>query len=149
MLQIYLDPDIFQDKSFILTESNSRSRRQIVSTRPNQQTFRFEVIKYYDGKCAFCGLSIGQLVDAAHIKPKSKRGSDDPRNGLLLCSLHHRAFDSGMISIEPETLEIHTLKKGPTPEELKLEFNNLKHLTRKPHPDALAWHWSASSSKFI
>jgi len=147
--EVITDPDAFQDKTFNLTESSNKSSKQTVKARPNQQKFRFEVMKYYEGKCVFCGLSIGQLIDAAHIRPKSKRGSDDPRNGLLLCSLHHRAFDSGMIAIEPGSLEIHTLKNGPTPEELKLEFQNLNHLPRQPHHDALAWHWSSNNSKFI
>jgi putative restriction endonuclease len=58
----------------------------------------------YDNSCSVCGKkrftnSGYPEVEAAHIYPKSKDGSDDPRNGLSLCKLHHWAFDNGLFSI--------------------------------------------------
>src|SRR5262249_16488993 len=38
-------------------------------------------------------------VQAAHIYPKAKKGSDDLRNGICLCRLHHWAFDVGWFSL--------------------------------------------------
>lgn len=34
--------------------------------------------------------------------PKSENGSDDVRNGVALCKLHHWAFDTGWFSISDE-----------------------------------------------
>ncbi|WP_394324619.1 HNH endonuclease [Haloquadratum walsbyi] len=38
-------------------------------------------------------------VEAAHIYPKSEDGTDDIRNGIALCKLHHWAFDCGWIPV--------------------------------------------------
>lgn len=63
--------------------------------------FRRAVYTNFGGKCAISGLSIARLLTASHIIPwktdKAKRC--DPRNGLLLSSLHDRAFDRGLLSI--------------------------------------------------
>lgn len=81
------------------------------------------------------------LVDLldAHIRPKRDQGSDDPRNGLVLCATHHRAFDAGLFGIKPDTLVVHALDASPTVEELGLTRKDLSHLPRKPHPAALRW----------
>jgi putative restriction endonuclease len=38
-------------------------------------------------------------VYRAHIYPKGRDGSDDVRNGICLCRMHHWAMDTGWISI--------------------------------------------------
>ena len=38
-------------------------------------------------------------MEAAHIYPVEKNGTDDLRNGIALCKLHHWAFDGGLFSI--------------------------------------------------
>jgi predicted restriction endonuclease len=35
------------------------------------------------------------VLECNHLKPYGKRGSNDPRNGLVLCRTHHRAFELG------------------------------------------------------
>ena len=67
-----------------------------------QEIFRGALLKAYDSQCAMCGFSLPSALDAAHIIPWSVATSAqklDPRNGLLLCSLHHRLFDSGLITL--------------------------------------------------
>lgn len=68
--------------------------------------FRQEVLREYGYRCAVCGFdgrihtsSIG--LEAAHIKMLSFGGPNDITNGLALCSLHHKLFDAGAITIEP------------------------------------------------
>jgi hypothetical protein len=38
-------------------------------------------------------------AQVAHIVPKNKNGTDDPRNGLTLCRAHHWAFDAGLFTL--------------------------------------------------
>ena len=42
------------------------------------------------------------LLDAAHLRPYADKGSDDPRNGLVLCATHHRAFDKRLFGFIPQ-----------------------------------------------
>lgn len=78
--------------------------RDATERRHRDKAFADLVKRAYDYSCAVCGRSRrgpnGQPeVEAAHIYPKSQQGSDDIRNGLSLCRLHHWAFDSGWFSI--------------------------------------------------
>jgi putative restriction endonuclease len=67
-----------------------------------QRVFKSILLKAYDYRCAFCGLSFESALEGSHIVPWSKCSRSeriDPRNGLLLCSSHHRMFDSGDITV--------------------------------------------------
>ena len=87
--------------------------------------FRIAVLRRYGTQCAVCELDIVDLLDAAHLVPKSENGSDDPRNGIVLCSLHHRAFDRGYFAINPENLEIVRKPKGPSLERIKVSRQDI------------------------
>ena len=112
------------------------------NTRPKQQVFRENVIKRYGAYCAVCGIRVRELLEAAHIIEKKDHGIDDPRNALVLCYLHHRAFDLGLFGIEPDTLQIHYLPKGPKANDLKIRYADIDHLHKRPHPDVLRWRWN-------
>ena len=112
-----------------------------VLTRPEQPRFRFRVMKRYGGSCALCGISSSALLDAAHIVGKRHGGSDDPRNGLVLCSNHHRALDAGLIAIEPDSTTVRFRPSGPSAQELGVSRDSLKHLHTRPHEDALRLLW--------
>ena len=43
-----------------------------------------------------------QEAQSAHIYPKEFDGSDDLRNGICLCHMHHWAFDAGWISLDDD-----------------------------------------------
>lgn len=59
--------------------------------------FRDSIYKAYDRRCAICGIQLN-LVEAAHIVPHShEKGTDDVKNGVCLCSLHHNAYDQSLI----------------------------------------------------
>lgn len=71
------------------------------------RAFQRVVFRAYRGACSLCNGGLlhpsgrGE-VEAAHIISRSLRGSDDIRNGLLLCKAHHWAFDAGLVGISPE-----------------------------------------------
>lgn len=63
--------------------------------------FRVRILEIYSNKCAICGIQLG-LVQAAHIVPVHKDGTDELNNGVALCYLHHKAFDNGTIGIDED-----------------------------------------------
>ncbi|MEX0662796.1 MAG: HNH endonuclease [Balneolaceae bacterium] len=71
-------------------------------------------------KCQICGYSIkkksgGEYIEAAHIKPKHKKGPEKPENIILLCPNHHKEFDLGDLSIRNHSKEnIEFLLNGET-----------------------------------
>lgn len=130
-----------EEQPFRLVEERRTTRRQ-VDARIGQQRFKFRVFERYGLRCAVCGISAPQLLDAAHLRPKRERGSDDPRNGLVLCASHHRALDAGLFAIEPSSLRIHTNTRGPDADSLRIDHATLEHLPKKPHAEALQWLWA-------
>lgn len=82
---------------------------EYVETRRKARDYAFtELVRdTYDNTCAICGSNRESPsgipeVEAAHIYPKAKGGSEDIRNGIALCKLHHWAFDSGWLSFTDE-----------------------------------------------
>lgn len=82
------------DEPFMLTEKRASSS-QPVNVRSGQARFKFRVFQRYGAQCAACGIAVPELLDAAHIKPKKDNGSDDPRNGLVLCATHPVRAEGG------------------------------------------------------
>lgn len=88
------DPQLTEDQ-VEYTESRRRAR---------DGAFTQKVRNVHNEQCAICGSerqspSGNPEVEAAHIHPKKEGGSDDVRNGIALCKLHHWAFDSGWLSL--------------------------------------------------
>lgn len=74
--------------------------------RINQSFFRKSVLSAYDYRCCITGLTNDNLLIASHIKPwaKCENGNErtDATNGICLNSLHDRAFDKGLITIDED-----------------------------------------------
>jgi hypothetical protein len=104
--------------------------------------FAFEVGKRCGWRCAVCAIQVQPLLDAAHIRGVADKGSDDCRNGLILCKNHHSAFDAGLMSFEPETGAV-VLDESITAEQLGVSVLTLSEGIR-PHADALRWRWKQS-----
>ena len=67
-----------------------------------QQIFARLMRRLYDWQCAFCGFSMPFALEAAHIKPWTFCTPGErllASNGLLLCSVHHKLFDAGLITL--------------------------------------------------
>ena len=132
--------DVVDETPFHLTGQGS-TVSAVIRARPGQARFKFEVFGRYGPSCAVCGLDIEGLLDAAHIRDKRFNGSDDPRNGLVLCALHHRAMDRGLFGIDPADRSIQSLPSGPSLVALGITKIDLTHLPRLPHEKALEWRW--------
>jgi len=86
----------------ILTSGKERER--IIKDRINQSDFRQRILASYNMRCCITGLDIPSLLVASHIIPWSKDENErlNPRNGLCLNSLHDKAFDRGLITINSD-----------------------------------------------
>ncbi len=74
--------------------------------RINQTFFRESVMSAYDNACCITGIDDARLLIASHIKPWVKCSTGEERtnaqNGLCLNSLHDRAFDKGLITLDDD-----------------------------------------------
>ena len=125
-------------EELILIEKRS-SKKSLVKSRPNQGKFRFNLFKKYGSKCAVCNIDNKFLLDAAHIIPKENNGSDDWRNGLILCKNHHSAFDRNLFKFDEDNFSIIEIENG-----LNITETNLKTLTGLlPHQDAFKYRYNS------
>ncbi len=74
------------------------------TARTHQAFFRSLLLGAYEGRCCITGLSVPQLLVASHIVPwhDDRCNRLNPCNGLLLSSLHDKAFDIGLITIDDD-----------------------------------------------
>lgn len=123
-------------------------------TKPKRdKAFREIITREYNYTCAVCEMKfhMGNLVEAraAHIIPKYKNGTDDPRNGLSLCHTHHWAFDEGLFTITNK----YQIRLSPIVENAETKNFSLLEMENKqillpqnenlqPHVSALDWHQS-------
>jgi putative restriction endonuclease len=80
--------------------------RRVRSTK-----FREQVLLAYEHRCCVCvfDMRIGNVsagLEAAHIQWHTAGGPDVEANGLSLCALHHKLFDLGAFTLEPDGLRI-------------------------------------------
>lgn len=90
--------DIYLDKVIDAT-----TRQSLINARVGQGKFREEVMKRWDGACAFSSCKTQQALRASHIKPWrecSNRERLDPANGLMLTANLDALFDYGLLSFE-------------------------------------------------
>jgi putative restriction endonuclease len=82
---------------------SSYDRKHIISTitkKYRATDFRRRVLAAYEHRCAVCGVQL-QLIDAAHIIPVvAATSTDETKNGVALCKIHHFAFDKNLISFD-------------------------------------------------
>ena len=103
-----IDEEINAIESVSTLKADDPPLTQPINTNDQKRITRdyaFSIIikRAYSNRCAICGTgAIGRKgqseLHAAHIYPKSKKGSDLIQNGILLCLRHHWAFDVGWIS---------------------------------------------------
>lgn len=106
--------------------------------------FAFEVGKRCGWRCAVCPMELRPLLEAAHIRGVAQKGSDDCRNGLILCKNHHSAFDTNLIIFQPETGAV-VVRHGITADQLGVTVLAIPKEIR-PHVDALRWRWEQAGA---
>jgi putative restriction endonuclease len=97
-------PSIHED---ILTAVGFADLTSTHVRQPRDPAFRHRVLASYEYRCAICGFdarlrTVQVGLDAAHIKWPQGGGPDDETNGLALCTLHHKLFDLGGLTISNE-----------------------------------------------
>lgn len=136
---------------FVLDDPSARLIRSVREHFVRDRALRRAVLPAYEYSCALCSTRIiwNNLVEveAAHIKPRSLRGADDPRNALALCQTHHWAFDLGLWSARDDYRVIVSRPIEPRGDDLASlrTFENKElHVpvvtTAQPHTEALRWH---------
>ena len=131
------------------TAIERRYALRAVKQRLHQASFREAVITAYNGRCALSGLREPLLLDAAHIIADRNETLGQPvvPNGIPLSKIHHAAFNSHLIGIDPD-YRIHVSERllgqtdGPMLEALKRLGECALHLPRRdrdrPDRDRLA-----------
>ena len=92
-----------------LTEFETRERSYSLRTtrhRNHQAWFSSRIRSVYGYRCAFSNLPLGKLLVGAHIKSDEDGGPASVPNGICMSTLHHAAFDSYLIGVDP-SLRIH------------------------------------------
>jgi putative restriction endonuclease len=90
---------VINDETITDLDFNRRRTVVSVSRRLRNNDFRRRVLSAYVQRCAVCGVQL-KLIDAAHIIPVNhERSTDETRNGLALCALHHRAYDQALVTV--------------------------------------------------
>jgi len=122
------------------------------SRRPRDPRFRTRVLTAYEYRCVVCGFDVrlgpNQVaLDAAHIKWHQAGGPDKEVNGLALCVLHHKTFDLGAFTIQPDLkLMVSDQVHGSTGvQEALLRFHGSairspQRPEHTPKQEFLAWH---------
>ena len=95
--------DAVKETSASVGEDMRRYVATMTRRRLHQDAFRDMVLDAYDTNCTICHIKHAELLDAAHIIPDGEpRGEPVVPNGLSLCKIHHAAFDSNIIGINPD-----------------------------------------------
>jgi putative restriction endonuclease len=131
------------------TALERRYALRAVKQRLHQASFREAVISAYNGRCAISGLPEPLLLDAAHIVADKDENLGQPvvPNGIPLSKIHHAAFDTHLIGIDPDyrlhvSQRLLVRKDGPMLEALKRLGGGMIHLPDRvrdrPDRDRLA-----------
>lgn len=123
-----------------------------LTRRPYREVaFRRKVRAAYGYRCAMSGLMLRNgggrpEVQAAHIRPVERQGSDSVRNGLALSGTLHWMFDRGLVSVadDCETILV-SHNKVPSDVVGRLLSPGCRLIRPKdardaPHPENLRWH---------
>ena len=134
------------------TGRGAEQAQGIEQRRQRDPAFREQVLTAYEYSCAVCRIDIrldekSLALDAAHIKWHAAGGPDIVPNGLALCSLHHRVFDKGGLTVDRDLrVRISERVMGTTGrQEALLRFNcepllRPQRVEQVPKCEFLDWH---------
>ena len=138
------------EADFAVVHGRTGEDRPIEATaRIGQGFFRSAVLSAYNERCCITGLAEPQLLVASHIVPWSidRANRVNPKNGLLLSSLHDRAFDIGLITLNDDlTVRVSSRHSAAGGEFFEAAIGQYAgqpiHRPEKfaPAPEFLAWH---------
>lgn len=122
-----------------------------LTSRPYRDVaFRRKVRRAYDYRCAISGLRLRNgggrpEVQAAHIRPVNRQGSDSVRNGLALSGTLHWMFDRGLLAVAEDMSILVSRNKVPKDVIDRLigpsrQLSLPRDACDWPHPENLKWH---------
>jgi predicted restriction endonuclease len=125
------------------------TKERIVMGRQFQSEFRRNTLNIFDHHCVICGVDSDILLQAAHIKPVKEDLTSAGKfaNGLCLCSIHHRLFDEGLMTISNNRVMVSKKMDRSNSKYLKEQYKKLVecgdlNLPRKSESDVyLKWHY--------
>ena len=159
LLNNYFPPSLHDDILGDVGLVGKLGARDLIIAESTQQwrdrRFRDLVIRAYRSRCALCELNVqvdGQPVgiEAAHIKWHCAKGPAQVENGMALCALHHKFFDSGLFTVLSDlTVRVGGLAEGDSAENALNKYGGSvlpiipdcpEH---RPSPRYLEWHRQA------
>lgn len=114
-----------------------------------QGFFRRAVLANYGEACCMSGIADPRLLIASHIKPwrDDVQNRHNPANGLLLSGTLDRAFDQGLITVEPDRrIRVSRALIAHSSAETRSYFSQFEGAELRPSarfdpdPDFLDWH---------
>lgn len=121
-LQSQLDQDSFEEEIFV-----------------RGGVFKRQVPLIYNNTGCISGLRVetsanATLIDACHIVPFSQSHDDTISNGIALCPTLHRAFDRGLVAIEPNYFSVMVSMRLSEPVESFYSIRQFhgRQITRPP-----------------
>lgn len=114
-------------------------------------SFRHKVLLAYEYSCAVCGFNLRIKhapagVEAAHIRWHAMNGPDEVSNGLALCTMHHKLFDLGAMTVNSNIQVVVSSLTNGTGKEWWLTPFEGKEIRRPqakyplPEEAFLSWH---------
>ena len=147
-----LHEDVLRDVGLIGKVGPSELTFAKSSHDGRDRSFRDVVLQAYKSRCALCELDVrleGQPIglEVAHIKWHSARGPARVENGIALCVLHHKFFDSGLFTaLSDLTVWVGGLAVGDSAEESLNKYGGVvlpvipDCLDQRPAFRFLDWH---------
>ena len=128
-----------------------KDKLAVIKQRVNQDAFRAMILSNYDYRCAITGMDVQSLLIASHIIPWADNESErlNPENGICLSPLYDKAFDKGLIGIQPdyEIVLSKELKEHSKEDFFALSFAGIEHTRlilpqeHQPNPAFLQYHY--------
>lgn len=122
----------------------------VAAPRKRSARFAQAVFDAWFGACGVCGHDLRLLngpvgLEAAHIRWHAMAGPDDVNNGIALCSLHHRLFDRGALTIDTSyRVRVSQHLQGASARRVHQLVGHLldlpSHKDHHPRVEHLEWH---------
>lgn len=99
-------------KNYDIPDSYGRA-----AVRTSQFKIRANALSIYGESCSLCHIDLPMLLVASHVVPwkADQKIRADPRNVILLCAMHDKMFDRGIISIDENYRVIGSTKLNEYP----------------------------------
>ena len=156
LLNDYFPPTLHEDVLMDVGLAGKVGLGHLTGTKSRYEgrdrNFRDMVLRAYESQCALCELDVrvdDQPIglEAAHIKWHSAGGPARAENGMALCALHHKFFDSGLFTVSSDlTVMVGKLALGKSVEESLNKYRGLVLPVFPDRPDErpaskyLEWH---------